>query len=283
MATPVSRAHKMFIRWEPYVALLLASGFFSWLGKKLTVFGELGWPESIFIGVGAASLVAFALSAGLQGWRVFRPLPAVGAQPNATASVGVAPGYDETQLRRDMEGVDTRLTGSLDGLKEHVRSEDESLRMYLEVLEGRLTDLTARSQAQQGALLAIYHRERMLALAERIDRQSLELGKPLAEGKVVNGEEWEAWKAERQQWESVVYQWAQYAGFYLGREPMDDIKRINSEGLDENWGARADQFPSDPEGLRIYKIFRIHVRNWANISKVAHDKVRRMAFEGTAV
>jgi hypothetical protein len=177
-------------------------------------------------------------------------------------------------------GVEKRLTGALDGLKESVRSEDESLRMYLQVLEGKLTDQQALIQAQQESLLAIYHRERMLGLARWIDDKAIELGVPLSEGKVVDEVEWGAWNRERLQWEAKVAEWAGFAGFYLGREPMDDIQQITSAGLDENWGAKARQFPPDSDGLRIYKTFRIFLRNYAKVRDVVHEKVRRKAFEG---
>jgi len=190
--------------------------------------------------------------------------------------------YDDTDLRAEISGLDRRLIGALDALKEHVRSENESLRMGLHVLEEKITDLRGQIDGQQRALLAIYHRERMLAIADVLDRDSLELGRPLDDGKTMDEEEWESWKADAQQWEIRAHEWAKWAAFYCGRDPVDDIKRITVEGLNENWGAKANQFP-DPEGLRIYKTFRIQVRNWACMRDVAHEKARRTAFEGVAV
>lgn len=73
MGKRISRTHRLFRRWEPYVGLLAATGFFTWLGKKLKVFGDLGWPEAIFLGLVAGFITALSLAA----WRYYRPLPSI--------------------------------------------------------------------------------------------------------------------------------------------------------------------------------------------------------------
>ncbi len=54
----------------------------TWLSTKLTRFGDVGTPEAVFIGLGAAVLLTIALSLALIGWRIFKPIapsgPAVG-------------------------------------------------------------------------------------------------------------------------------------------------------------------------------------------------------------
>jgi hypothetical protein len=239
------------------------------------VFGLIAWPEAIFIGLFGACLATLCLA----GWRFARPDSAPSTPANSTPK---ADGAERELNISDMAILEKRVTGALDGFKESVQSANEDLRTHLEVLERKVADSNAKIQNQQEALLAIYHRERMLNIAQGIDAKSLELGVPLANGKMMDQHEWEDWKRDCLQWESTVHQWANYARIYLGREPMDDIKRINSEGLDQNWGAKADQIP-DPEGLRIYKTFRIYLRNYANIRDVVHEKVRRKAFEGVNV
>lgn len=251
-----------------------AGSLLSWLTPEW--FGQLSIPQAIFVGIGFAlgvSLVgAIALAIAGYGFRLFKPLKAHDSLPELDHS---PPGIDSEELIE-------RFTGEMDHLKEYLREMLQTIGSNHDALQDRINAIEDVQSQNAEAFLAIYHRERMLALATRIDRESLELGKPLAEGKVMNEEEWTNWKSSALQWESVVHQWAQWAAFYSGRNPMDDIKRINVEGLDENWGAKPDQFP-DPEGLRVYKTFRIYVRNWANINKVVHEKVRRKAFEGVSV
>lgn len=189
----------------------------------------------------------------------------------------------DTEITQHLDAVESGgrdyAKGLYDALLVQIATEAGERAGLSETASKRLDEHRSILAGHDEALLAIYHRERMLALAKHIDAKSLELGVPLAEGKVMSEEEWEAWKSERLQWESTVHDWAGWARFYLGRDPMEDIKRINSEGLDENWAAKADQFP-DPEGLRIYKTFRIYLRNYASIRDVAYAKVRRKAFEG---
>ena len=75
----------------------LVSAAFGWLAKKMTYFGVLGWPEAIFIGVGAACVVVLVLSAGAAGWRFLRPVPQAQpaveqvAQPGALMNIAEHP------------------------------------------------------------------------------------------------------------------------------------------------------------------------------------------------
>ena len=57
------------------------AGFFAglvaamtWLGRKLSLFGPMPWPEAIFVGIGGAAVVVIAISIGLFAWRYFHPL-----------------------------------------------------------------------------------------------------------------------------------------------------------------------------------------------------------------
>ena len=58
--------------WFAFFGLLAAA--FTWLGKGLTVFGNLGWAEAVFLGVGTAAVLTLVLSAFLVAWRFFKPL-----------------------------------------------------------------------------------------------------------------------------------------------------------------------------------------------------------------
>ena len=65
--------------WATGIAVLVA-GFgtlvaaMTWLGRQLTLFGSMPWPETIFIGIGTSLLVVLILSGCLVAWRYFRPL-----------------------------------------------------------------------------------------------------------------------------------------------------------------------------------------------------------------
>lgn len=138
--------------------------------------------------------------------------------------------YDDRNLKAEVQtllnrvaGNDSRFASEMDNLKLAGRADNETVRSNHDALQDRIRSLEDRQSQNNEALAAIYDRERMLTLAKVIDRQSLELGKPLAEGKVMNEKEWEDWKMSALHWESVVSQWANYAGRYYGREPMDDI------------------------------------------------------------
>ena len=192
----------------------------------------------------------------------------------------------------ELVGLETRLTGLIDGLKSDIRSKDETFAANIANLQeygvatralavGEITGVKEGIHAIRQSLAAAYHRERLLEWSRWLDSESLRLGKPLAEGKVMAEDEWADWKSASLYWEHAVSEWAKYAAHYIPREPMDDIKKINAEALNEDWGAKAHQFPaSDPEGLRVYKTFRIYVRNWAAMRDVVHELVRRLAFEG---
>ncbi len=78
-------------------AYTLLSGGFSWLGKQLETLGPLGWPEAIFLGLGAASLILLVLSFGLVSWRYFRPLPLSGG-----ISTKDAEAYNSSSMATEM-------------------------------------------------------------------------------------------------------------------------------------------------------------------------------------
>src|SRR4051812_35417551 len=73
--------------WNGFIATLaigytFLSGVFAWVAKNLTRFGNIGWAEAVFIGLGASALVALLFCAILVAWRVFRPL--VSSAPDTT-------------------------------------------------------------------------------------------------------------------------------------------------------------------------------------------------------
>jgi len=56
-------------------AFSILTGFFSWAGSQLVWLKGFGWPEYLFTGLLAASLILLVVAAGLLAWRQFRPLP----------------------------------------------------------------------------------------------------------------------------------------------------------------------------------------------------------------
>lgn len=129
------------------------------------------------------------------------------------------------------------------------------------------------------SFLAIWHRERMLALEAEADGISQSMISALLHGVELDLEGWHAWREKMRLWESKVSKWSDFGQFYLGSDPMITVKRIDAEEYDEEVGVRHNQIP-DPEGLRVYKTFYIYYRNWMNLRATVDHAVRKQAFEG---
>lgn len=313
---PLTRAHRRFIRWEPYVGLLLATGFFSFVGKGLKVFGDLGWPEAIFLGTAAAAVLTIALAAGLAGWRYFR-LTSDATVPAFARSSGAA---DLEQRLSDLEkmcpdaadrhfwdnnlqavadhnqrlamveashraiiddyqhmrGLEARFSGELDGLKEVVRTEDEGLRQHLQVLEGKLAKLKA---TMRSSIHAIWMREQIAELVEGIRRDAADLNHRVSERQQHDKISWDRWENVYGHWNSLMVQWWVIARFYLAN--TGQVLQVPDHMYP---GTEVDEALLTPgggaEAVRLYKKFRIIQDQWEAVQEELHKNMVLVAFHG---
>lgn len=280
--------------------------------------GLLTWPQSILIGIAAALFTIFigsaALALGGYGFRLLRPLPATASDGRVTSGTP-----SENKKIRDevanldrvvraviddyqrMSGLEIRLSERIDALESGILERvagtknalvmqlateaanragaDESLSSRIDEHRSMLSGHDMVFEAHKWALLAIYHRERLLASADKISALANYLQDRLTNGQILTQPDWNAWLGSMQVWEANLHHWSGWAIFYLGHEPMDDIKRIEASDFDGEWSVKHDQFP-DPEGIRFYKTFEIYRRNWESVQNTVHDLVRMQAFEG---
>jgi hypothetical protein len=301
------------------LVLALGTALFSAVISAFEPIADFGWAAVVLAAVFASALLLLLLACGAAvaawAWRKFKPL-ANETLPSPEQTLGTLPDDDELrpgigELEADiqridatireiaedrkaiisdyqlMSGVEAKLTERLEaieaGARDYTKGRSDALQERLDehrsLIQEHAVSLLAFSEATRFSITAIYHRERMLDLADEADAMGMALAKLPSHGSQLSEAEWEQWKSDRRIWESKISQWGGWAVFYLGREPMDDVKRINEEAFDEDWGVSHTQIP-DPEGIRIYKTFRIYLRNWYNLKKVAHERVRMQAFEG---
>ncbi len=55
----------------------------AWLGKNVSAFGPVGWPEAILFGIGVAIAVSLTASVAMLAWRALRPLAPTPVAPVA--------------------------------------------------------------------------------------------------------------------------------------------------------------------------------------------------------
>lgn len=303
------------MRWGG--AFVLAWGTLSWVASNLTWLGNLNWAESVFVGLGAAVLLSVAVSIALVAVRYFRPLPTIATEEgdeHQITALGYRLGYEWDEMQdnisklkiakeaseREVKGVIQQCeiiaskidhVSSLEArLTEQIETLNNATRSYMEGAAAGFADRLkehrswiaeneSRIQTLQWSLTAIWHRERMLELSEEADQISQPMIASLIQGNVLDLDEWHNWRVQMQRWQSTISSWSTFAQFYLGSDPMLEIKRIDAEKFDEEVGVRHHQIP-DPEGLRVFKTFCIYYNNWMNLRAVIHNLVRRQAFEG---
>ena len=162
---------------------------------------------------------------------------------------------------------------------------DKATKEAVQEIQKRIDELAEKTEGfkssienQKWAILAIYHRERMLALASKIDQLGDEVGLRNNLSQSFDEREFEDWESRFLEWRTMVGQWSRYASFYTEHDPQNDIEHLTERGLREDWGVKSDQFPG--EGITQYKAFRIYLRNWTSVRDLMHHKVRQQAFEG---
>lgn len=80
-------------RWGTLFTALWAG--LTWLASKVKILGELNWAESVFVGLGAATVLSVALSIVLIAVRYFRP----SAVPHLAGAAPERQSYDDSELR----------------------------------------------------------------------------------------------------------------------------------------------------------------------------------------
>lgn len=311
MNKPISSANRIFRRWEPYLGILISTGVFSWLGKRLQVFGNLGWPEAIFIGAFAGATLSFSVAACLIGWRYFKPLESEATQ----SGTEIVPPFDDTKLLREfgalssqqrqiiddyqrMSGLEARFVDMLDALKSDIQARDQTNASNLASTNDRLAvllatqaaeiaglkdhqSLTADAASEQFesiylALAAIFHRERLHAIGVNIEGGAAELNAATNASKHYDLEQWNEWEKQYRQWMYWVDQWTDLAeGYYTG------IKAKVLTTTDDHYKlkgvAKVEQFP-DAEAYIAYKAFCAIYKNWCNWQEEAYRAVHQRAF-----
>lgn len=107
------------VNWITFFTIL--SALLTWTSKNVTRFGVIGWPEAIFIGLAASSIVLLNLSVILVGWRYFNPLP---------ASVQFMEGGAAPQARLDSTAVPD--VGKLQALEARIKAAQDHIAHFLE-------------------------------------------------------------------------------------------------------------------------------------------------------
>ena len=109
-----------------YAGYLLLSGGFGWLAKQLTIFGQIGWPEAVFIGLLVSTFGVATVSLAFIAWRQIKSNSVPGKAIESAASaqrVGehkALEAHDEETFGGDLLGgavIGATSIGTAPGLK----------------------------------------------------------------------------------------------------------------------------------------------------------------------
>jgi hypothetical protein len=259
----------VLLRWGTAFAAAWAG--FSWLATQMRAFGNIGWAEAIALGLGGAMLLSLVVSLALIAVRYFRPIQIASKDPI----------YSDPLEDDNIQTSIGKIADSLHALGSdvsEVTSRVEDFSNILVDLQNSVDLQDSKIEGLKWSILAIYHRERMLELAQKIDVLGSEVGLKNNIDQRFDDVEFENWEIRFLEWRSIVSAWSRYASFYANHDVMNDIERLDEAGLREDWGVNSSQFPD--EGLVKYKTFRIYLRNWSYVRDAIHQKVRAQAFEG---
>ena len=197
-------------------------------------------------------------------------------------------------FHREVEGIDDRYEVALQKVIKHTIERFEALTTSIAAEAGERSGMTEPLvkrldeqrdwikglerdiEGHKWSLLAIFHREQMLRLAEKISELGSVVGLENDSDKQFDAEQFKLWEKKFDYWISLVGQWSRYASFYMEDEPDETVKRLSAQELHENWVVTSDQFPDD--GIVKYKTFRIYLRNWSHLRDAIHEKVHLQAF-----
>jgi hypothetical protein len=177
---------------------------------------------------------------------------------------------------QNMRGLDARLSGELDGLKETMRTEDDSLRQYLQVLEGKLTKL---NEITRHSIHAMWMREQIKALQQGIRKDAADLNHRVSERQQHDRASWDSWESVHAHWTSLTAQWWHIARFYLANsrqvlqapDHMYPTTQVDEALLTPGGGA---------EAVRLYKRFCIIQNQWEAAQVELDNNLVLVAFNG---
>lgn len=255
-------------RWGTAFAAVWAG--LSWLAKKMTALGNLNWAESIFIGLGAAVILSFALSFGLIAFRYFRPLAPV--SPSSVDAVITAARDPDAMAK--FTAIDERFA-HLEAKAEQIRVDTAIVSQDLQRLDKKVA---SKDERVLGSFYALGVRERLASLEVDIRRDAADLYDRLRGGETYDLQQWQQWENVHNHWEEALKTWLDNARWYAekvvgGTLTVDDAKyRLE-------WTVRDDQFPN-AEAVRQFKKFRIIHTQWLEILPKVEQGLLKVAFSG---
>lgn len=136
-------------------------------------------------------------------------------------------------------------------------------------------------------LLAIFYRERMLKIAERIDGRAEWLFTRIESGNILSVAEWEQWQGEEAAWRFDITDWCGSAVYYVPDARQQIEAPDNNKYENGPWQFREEQFPTHEgqpllrsNAVHRYKTYRIAAEKWPYVRENVNTAVHRMAFDG---
>lgn len=293
----VNRGVESVVSWIALFGLLGA--VFTSAARRLTYFGALGWPEAIFLGLGASSIAVLTLTAALIGWRQFRPVQPSSGPTRSSANDTDKALVDEVQRLSDLStniindyqrmlGLEARFEEAVAGIRSQLTAA-VSLAEKLEAVRVDVADLTSaikkvsdsqddhRDRAKH-SFFAIGARERLSALESTIKQDASDLYNRLKAGETYDQTKWQQWENVHSHWRDSLDTWLDTGRWYAlavkyRTLSVDDAKY----GLD--WSVTDTQFPN-AEAVRRFKKFRIIHTQWEDVVPDVKSGLEQVAFTG---
>lgn len=310
MTRSLFRADRKFRRWEPYVGLLISTGFFTYAGRHLKVLGQIGWAEAIFLGLCAACLVSLALAL----WRYARPIKAspadvVTAAADAEVEIGRRLDVHERLLESQVEkrfelerslaklsgevtdlteikkaivsdyqrmsGLESRLTDALDSLKGAVRSDLETMKKNVHHLEATINEHHKQTLLSFHALNV---RERLQKLGDEISCDASYLHDRIAAGERLDAKDWDKWDNVHHHWSSAVTDWGKLSQWFA-HDVSARLFDVSEDEYGMPFGVQDAQFPT-ADANRRYKRHRIIHAHWEHVREDVMSGLQQVIFHG---
>jgi hypothetical protein len=297
------RAHHRFRNWEPYLGLLIGSGFFTWVAKRGRVMGVDTWEEAVFVGFGAASVLMLALAAILAGYRYFKPLEGVETggrvgPAEASSSGGTNLRIEIDQLRDDLlavdrvrqsqlEGVETQLIEIAEDRKaiirdyQAMRALESGLNDHKLVFEAFREEMLGLNDRFQFALVALRARETERFYANQIEEIGQDLEEQVRSNRPFQDSDWFNWDGHQVRMEGAMHGWLQLADAWRP-EVRAMVNDVAPQALMPSvWGQTDELFENNTQML-TYKTEIIKLRNWKRVRHLVADDLETAAFGGEA-
>lgn len=175
-----------------------------------------------------------------------------------------------------MLGLESRFWGELNGFKESVQTEHESLRMHLQVLERKLNEIKEKTR---GSIHAIWMREQIHEISRNIRKDAADLSHRVSEGQKHDAQSWDSWDNVHSHWSGLMSQWWMIARFYIpnsGRVLLVPDNMYGQTKVDESLLTPV----GGAEAVRVYKKFRIIQDQWEAVQEQLEHNMVLVAFSG---